>query len=90
MTIHLPEDLERSIRAEVLSGHFASEDDLVAAAVRDYLGRQQEQAHQDTAAASATDVRPVTPSGRRPLWERAAELRKSIPEEEWAKLPAPC
>jgi len=29
MTIHLPEDLERSIRAEVLSGHFASEDDLV-------------------------------------------------------------
>jgi hypothetical protein len=25
--------------------------------------------------------------GRKPHWERAAELRKSIPEEEWAKLP---
>jgi Arc/MetJ-type ribon-helix-helix transcriptional regulator len=37
MTIHLPPELESSIRAEVLSGHFASEDDMVAAAVRDYL-----------------------------------------------------
>jgi Arc/MetJ-type ribon-helix-helix transcriptional regulator len=86
MTIHLPEDLESSIRAQVLSGHFASEGDLVAAAVRDYLRRQQEQARQDAAAATA--VRPGTPSRRKPLWERAAELRKSIPEEEWAKLPA--
>jgi Arc/MetJ-type ribon-helix-helix transcriptional regulator len=39
MTIHLPKDLENSIRTEVLSGHFASEDDLVAAAVREYLQR---------------------------------------------------
>ena len=37
MTIQLPKDLESSVRAEVLSGHFASEDDLVAAAVRAYL-----------------------------------------------------
>ncbi len=37
MTIHLPKDLESSVRAEVLSGHFASEDDLVATAVRAYL-----------------------------------------------------
>ena len=37
MTIHLPKDLEGSVRAEVLSGHFASEDDMVAAAVRAYL-----------------------------------------------------
>jgi Arc/MetJ-type ribon-helix-helix transcriptional regulator len=37
MTIQLPKDLESSVRAEVLSGHFATEDDLVAAAVRAYL-----------------------------------------------------
>jgi Arc/MetJ-type ribon-helix-helix transcriptional regulator len=37
MTIHLPKDLESSIRAEVLSGHFASEEDLVTEAVREYL-----------------------------------------------------
>src|SRR4051794_41981140 len=43
MTIHLPQELESSVRAEVLSGHFASEDDMVAAAVREYL-RQHGQA----------------------------------------------
>jgi Arc/MetJ-type ribon-helix-helix transcriptional regulator len=37
MTIRLPKELENSVRAEVLSGHFASEDELVAAAVREYL-----------------------------------------------------
>ncbi len=44
MTIHLPEDLARSIRDEVLRGHFPSEDALVAAAVRDFLQHKQEQA----------------------------------------------
>ena len=37
MTIQLPKDLESSVRAEVMNGRFASEDDLVAAAVRAYL-----------------------------------------------------
>jgi Arc/MetJ-type ribon-helix-helix transcriptional regulator len=47
MTIHLPEELESSIRAAVLNGLFASEDDLVAAAVRAYL---QQRPKQQTAA----------------------------------------
>ncbi|MBV9124115.1 MAG: hypothetical protein JO112_12215 [Planctomycetes bacterium] len=34
MTINLPEDLERFLRAEVQLGHFASEDEAIAAAVR--------------------------------------------------------
>jgi Arc/MetJ-type ribon-helix-helix transcriptional regulator len=34
MTIHLPDDLERFIRAEVHNGHFASEEDALAEAVR--------------------------------------------------------
>ena len=42
MTIHLPQELESSIRAQVLSGLFASEDDMVAAAVRDYLLRHRQ------------------------------------------------
>jgi Arc/MetJ-type ribon-helix-helix transcriptional regulator len=37
MTIHLPQDVERSINAEVLSGHFASADDAIAEAWRSYL-----------------------------------------------------
>ena len=42
MTIHLPEDLANSIRTEVLTGHFASEDEMVAAVVQDYLRQRQE------------------------------------------------
>jgi Arc/MetJ-type ribon-helix-helix transcriptional regulator len=46
MTIHLPQDLESSLRAEVSSGHFASLDDAMAEAVRlllrDRKERQQE------------------------------------------------
>ncbi len=34
MTVHLPQDLESSLRAEVSSGHFASLDDAMAEAVR--------------------------------------------------------
>jgi Arc/MetJ-type ribon-helix-helix transcriptional regulator len=40
MTIHLPKDLETSVRAEVRSGHFANEDELVAEAVRSFLQQQ--------------------------------------------------
>jgi Arc/MetJ-type ribon-helix-helix transcriptional regulator len=86
ITIHLPGELEREVQAEVLSGHFSSADDVVAAAVRDYFRqRRQEHAQQDAAYASSGGV--ATPTKRKPLWERAAELRKSIPAEEWAKLP---
>jgi Arc/MetJ-type ribon-helix-helix transcriptional regulator len=37
MTINLPKELESSVRAEVLSGHFASEDDMIAAALQEYF-----------------------------------------------------
>jgi Arc/MetJ-type ribon-helix-helix transcriptional regulator len=43
MTIHLPEDVESSINAEVLSGHFASVDDAIAEAWRTFQ-RQKPQA----------------------------------------------
>jgi len=40
MTIHLPKDLERGIRAAVHSGAFASEDEAIAGAVRQFLKKQ--------------------------------------------------
>jgi Arc/MetJ-type ribon-helix-helix transcriptional regulator len=48
MTINLPKDLENSVRAEVLSGHFPSEDDMVAAAVREYLRTRSTPQHTGT------------------------------------------
>ncbi len=40
MKIHLPKDLEGGIRATVLSGAFASEDEVIAEAVRQFLRKQ--------------------------------------------------
>jgi Arc/MetJ-type ribon-helix-helix transcriptional regulator len=60
MMIHLPDDLERFLRAEVRSGHFASENDAIAEAVR--LLRQLRQATPPPPAASqpaATTPDPV-------------------------------
>jgi Arc/MetJ-type ribon-helix-helix transcriptional regulator len=89
MTIHLPPDIESSIQAAVHNGHFASVDDAMAEAACLLLQRlKQEQTRQNAAPASAPTDRPAASPNRKPLWERAAELRKSIPEEEWAKLPA--
>jgi Arc/MetJ-type ribon-helix-helix transcriptional regulator len=82
MTIHLPKDVENAIRAEVVSGHFASEDDLIAAAVRDYLQRRQKPAPSQPAASELP-----TPPARRPVWERILERTAAIPDEEWDKLP---
>jgi len=52
MTIRLPEDLAGWIQAQVLNGQFASADDLVAAAVRDYLRRKQGQTRPEPATGS--------------------------------------
>jgi len=41
MTIHLPKDLETSIRAQVASGHFASVDEAMAEAARLLLRQRQ-------------------------------------------------
>jgi Arc/MetJ-type ribon-helix-helix transcriptional regulator len=41
MTIHLPGELESSVRAAVLQGQFASEDEAVAEIVRDYFRRRE-------------------------------------------------
>jgi Arc/MetJ-type ribon-helix-helix transcriptional regulator len=53
MTINLPEDLERFLRAEVHRGHFASEEDAIAAAVR-LLQRQLSQTTKASQAAAMT------------------------------------
>jgi Arc/MetJ-type ribon-helix-helix transcriptional regulator len=41
VTIHLPEELGRSVRSLVEGGRFASEDEAVAEAVRSFLRRQK-------------------------------------------------
>jgi len=83
MTIHVSKDVERSINAAVQSGQFASADEMVDTLVREYVERHQ----QPNAARPPAPAGPCTSPERKPLWERAAELRQSIPAEEWDKLP---
>jgi Arc/MetJ-type ribon-helix-helix transcriptional regulator len=54
MTVNLPDDLQRFIQAEVDIGHFASEDDAIAAALR-LLRRQLSQAAMPQPAAATPD-----------------------------------
>jgi Arc/MetJ-type ribon-helix-helix transcriptional regulator len=55
MTIHLPEDLENSLRAEVTRGRFASLDEALAEAAR-LLLKQSRPPLQATAETSVFDV----------------------------------
>ena len=83
MMIHVSQDAEAAINAAVQGGQFASADEMVDTLVRDYVQRTRQQ----PAATHPSPAGPSTPPKRKPLWERAAELRQSIPAEEWDKLP---
>jgi putative addiction module CopG family antidote len=54
VTINLPDDLKRFIQAEIQSGHFGSENDAIAEAVR-LLQRKLSQAAVAAAAPPPTD-----------------------------------
>jgi len=83
MTIRLPENLERSILAEVHNGHFASVDEAIAEAVRRLL--RQENPSETEPEKSGTGELPAP--AHKPIWEVFEEITAGIPEEEWAKLP---
>ena len=84
MTINLPESLERSILAEVHSGHFASVDDAITEAVR-LLLRQN---HRSEAGPEKAGAGEQTAPFQKPIWERIQEMTADVPDEEWDKLPA--
>ena len=76
MTVHLPENLESSIRDAVNRGQFASVDAAMAEAARLLL---------ETLHRRPDDQEP--PSSK-PLWEEILELTADLPSEEWDRLPS--
>jgi putative addiction module CopG family antidote len=77
MTIRLPEDLERFVKAKVQSGRFTSSDEAITEAVR--LLRQREEAEEarvlEGIRLGVDDVR----SGRtQPLEEAFADIRRDL------------
>src|SRR5438445_11276108 len=88
MTINLPGDLERFIQAEVRNGHFASEEDAIATAIR--LLRQQvgQPAPSSPTAAPAPD--PVLGAMRDAadeMDEIVAEAMKCREQQPWRLYP---
>jgi Arc/MetJ-type ribon-helix-helix transcriptional regulator len=85
MTIQLPNNLESPILEAVHSGRYASLDDAMAEAASllvQRLKQEQDQAEQPQAS------QPEPAATPKPIWEEFAEIAASIPDEEWAKLPA--
>ena len=80
MTILLPPDIESSIQAAVHKGRFASLDDAMTEAASLLVQQLKQEQAQVTAATASSPT-------HKPIWEVAAELRKSVPADEWDKLP---
>ncbi len=84
MTIHLPKDVESSINAAVLSGHFASLDDAMTEAARLLLQKLNKgQAGANKPAASDEATVPA----HKPIWEVFQEISAHVPDEVWDALP---
>lgn len=75
MSIVLDPKLEQRIAAKVESGQYKSADEVIAKGL-DLLDS-------DCPAQPA----PAVHDGR-PIWEVIAEIGRSVPDEEWASLPA--
>jgi hypothetical protein len=84
MTIHLPPRLENPILAAVRSGRYSSLDQAMAEAASLLVERL---AHEQSEAKPPVMTQAEAAPAYKPIWEVAAEIRKSIPAEEWAKLP---
>lgn len=78
MTIHLPEWREQFVRSLVAGGRFASESDVVEAA----LGLL-EQRERGRAGASDTAEPPSGP----PIWDTIREIAAGVPDEAWDAVP---
>jgi Arc/MetJ-type ribon-helix-helix transcriptional regulator len=87
MTVHLPDDLESSIREVVQHGQFASVDDAMAEAARLLLRQVQHGQSRDSSPTPADVGHPADAATRKPIWERILERTATIPDEEWDKLP---
>ena len=83
MTIHLPENIERSLLAAVQSGRFASLDDAMTEAASILLNKLD----REQMANSPAIHEGVAASAYKPIWERIPERSAAIPDEEWDKLP---
>jgi len=83
ITIRLPDDLERFVRAEVQCGHFASEDEAIAEAVRLLRLRQSQSATTPLAANQSDPVLGALRDAANELAEVVAEAMSHREQQPW-------
>jgi hypothetical protein len=81
MIINVSKDVEKTINAAVQSGAFASADEMIATLVREY-------AHHARSQPTVVQWLPPAAGTEKSIWEVMDDLKKSVPPEEFAKLPA--
>ena len=88
MQRNVSEKWEPFLRSEVRNGRNVSEDEVLDEALRMLHERRElEGAARTNGSEAAESPESSALLQRKPIWQVADELRESIPEEEWAKLP---
>ncbi len=82
MNVTLPPELENFVREEVKRGNYGSEEDVLKEALHLMLKRRS-----DTTQSGEAEANTVQSGRAKPIWEVAADLRKTVPASEWEKLP---
>jgi Arc/MetJ-type ribon-helix-helix transcriptional regulator len=83
MTIQLPEHVESSLRAAVVSGHFSSIDAAMTEAANLLLQKLK----RESAAVGSPALNEAPDAEHRLIWDEILELTADVPDEEWDKLP---
>ena len=86
MTIHLPEELESSIQAAVLSGRFASVDEAMAEAARLLLKELKQGTSAATGAANPDPLLGSMRDSAAELDEIVAEAMRKRQEDSWREI----
>ena len=82
MNVDVSEHWRRFIQEEIRRGRFASAGQMIDEALR-----LLKESSDRVAGLLKKHDQPSAGSTPKPIWEIAADLRTSVPEEEWAKLP---
>jgi Arc/MetJ-type ribon-helix-helix transcriptional regulator len=83
MTIHLPEDVENSIKEQVSIGNFANVGEALAIAWRAFVSGQDQKASFLTEKTNGKEQ----PTPSKPIWEVFQDLSATVPDEVWDRLP---
>ncbi len=75
MSILLNPDLEQRIAAKVQSGRYRSTDEVIQEGL-------------DLLEARDTVPQPTAEQSQPPIWEIIENIGKSVPDEEWARVPS--